>query len=574
MKMKTRRLSIRMKLLIVCSFAIIFTIGFMGFDLSATFKQQMIDMAVVQASVAADVAADSINAETLAQLKAGDENTPEYEAIVKELREAKEICGIKYVYTLWTDGSTVYYGVDSDESEERCDIGEVFEVSYEELSGVFEGESYVQDYIDYTGDEELISSYVPIRNSAGVVVGILGSDYDASSVSEQYNAFLTRVAVIGGVIFAVASVLILWVIQTVVKGIRKVNEKLYELVHNEGDLTQTLNVRSGDEMEIMAGLVNELLAYIKDIMLEISKGSDDIKESSDVIAERLADAGEGIVDVSATMQEMSASMEETTASLNQITDAVQNMRGRIGNIAGKALDGDTLARDIQTKAKETFAVAEAEQSDAKNSAKEMAAAVAEKIELSKSVNEINVLTENIIGITEQTNLLALNASIEAARAGEAGKGFAVVASEIGKLATDSASAAGKIQSVSMEVVNAVEALAGEAQKMIDFMENTAMEGYNKLISTCDEYQRDADNIHNIMEEFADESEELDMASAEINESMGSINIAVEETAKGITAVSQTAAELTGNICDIEQKAGFNQEIAEKLAHQVAKFELE
>lgn len=546
----------------------------MGYDLSARFKAQMIEMAVDQASVAANVAADSIDVETLLQLEAGEEDTPEYAGIAKGLREVKEICGIKFVYTLWTDGNVVYYGVDSDESENRCSIGEEFPVSYEELQSVFGGESYVQDYIDYTEDGELISAYVPLEDGTGKVVSILGSDFDASMVTKQYNSFIGRVGLMGGVIFVVALVLIFWIIQTVVKGIRKVNGKLYELVHNEGDLTQTLDVRSGDEMEVMAGLVNELLAYIKEIMLHISKGSEDIKQSSDVIAERLASAGEGIVDVSATMQEMSAGMEETTASLNQITEAVQNMRTRIGNIAGKALDGDTLARDIQVRAKETYLVARDEQASARESAKAMEASVAEKIELSKAVKEINVLTENIIGITGQTNLLALNASIEAARAGEAGRGFAVVASEIGKLASDSASAAGKIQGVSMNVVRAVEELAAEAQRMIEFMEGTAMEGYHKLIDTCEEYQRNADSFRSIMEAFAGESEELDMASGEINESMSSINIAVEETAKGVTAVSQTTAELTGNICDIEQKAGFNQEIAENLAGQVAKFKLE
>ncbi|MBQ7919503.1 MAG: methyl-accepting chemotaxis protein [Lachnospiraceae bacterium] len=572
--MKTRRLSIRVKLLVVCCATILYAIGYMGYDLAKRFKEQMVDMAVIQASVAAEVAAGSINVETLVQLKAGEENTPEYAGIAKALRDARDTCGIMYVYTLWTDGSKVYYGVDADESESRCAIGEEFEVSYEELSGVFAGESYVQDYIDYTEEGELISAYVPLKNNTGQVVGILGSDFDASVVSEQYASFQTKVAQIGAVIFVISLILVLGVVQAVMKGIRKVNEKLYELVHNEGDLTQTLEVRSGDEMEIMAGLVNELLAYIKEIMLQISKGSDDIKESSDVIAERLANAGEGLMDVSATMEEMSAGMQQTTASLNQITEVVDGMNARIGNIANRAMEGDSLARDIRGRAKDTYEVASVEQEEAKVSANEMAQTVAEKIELSKAVNEIHVLTENIIGITEQTNLLALNASIEAARAGEAGRGFAVVASEIGKLATDSADAAGKIKKVSADVVRAVEELAGESQKMIEFMGTTAMEGYNKLIHICDDYRADADSFLTIMEEFARESEELDGVSEQINEAMNAINIAVEESTKGITVVSETSSGLTGDICDIEQKAGFNQEIAENLAQQVAKFKLE
>ena len=572
--MKTRRLSIRVKLLVVCCATILYAIGYMGYDLAKRFKEQMVDMAVIQASVAAEVAAGSINVETLVQLKAGEENTPEYAGIAKALRDARDTCGIMYVYTLWTDGSKVYYGVDADESESRCAIGEEFEVSYEELSGVFAGESYVQDYIDYTEEGELISAYVPLKNNTGQVVGILGSDFDASVVSEQYASFQTRVAQIGAVIFVISLILVLGVVQAVMKGIRKVNEKLYELVHNEGDLTQTLEVRSGDEMEIMAGLVNELLAYIKEIMLQISKGSDDIKESSDVIAERLANAGEGLMDVSATMEEMSAGLQQTTASLNQITEVVDGLNARIGNIANRAMEGDSLARDIRGRAKDTYEVASVEQEEAKVSANEMAQTVAEKIELSKAVNEIHVLTENIIGITEQTNLLALNASIEAARAGEAGRGFAVVASEIGKLATDSADAAGKIKKVSADVVRAVEELAGESQKMIEFMGTTAMEGYNKLIHICDDYRADADGFLTIMEEFARESEELDGVSEQINEAMNAINIAVEESTKGITVVSETSSGLTGDICDIEQKAGFNQEIAENLAQQVAKFKLE
>ena len=205
---------------------------------------------------------------------------------------------------------------------------------------------------------------------------------------------------------------------------------------------------------------------------------------------------------------------------------------------------------------------------------EMSASLSEKIEKSKAVETISALTENIINITEETNLLSLNASIEAARAGEAGRGFAVVAGEIGKLATNSAEAAAQIQVVSKEVIDAVNDLAREAEKMIQFMDETAMTGYEKLLETSQNYQADVGEMNQMMTEFASSSEALKRSVESIRDSVGSVNIAVEENSKGIMNVSEATVNINSRVDDIGQEANANLDIANGLDTEVNRFKLD
>ncbi len=184
------------------------------------------------------------------------------------------------------------------------------------------------------------------------------------------------------------------------------------------------------------------------------------------------------------------------------------------------------------------------------------------------------MTTNIINITDQTNLLALNASIEAARAGEAGRGFAVVADEISALASNSAEAAAQIKEVSAEVILAVNGLAKESEHMVRFMEETAMRGYSNLVSASESYQSDAETMNGMMQEFSDASQQLLENMSEMKESISAINIAVEESAKGIANVTEVAIHITGEAMSVEEEAGANLEIAKELNQEVGKFKLE
>ena len=571
-KIRTRRLTIRAKILIPSIIIVVLVCGLMGYNSYMRFEKSMVRMGVEEADMAATIVADSLDAKLVYKVTVGSEGTQVYQNLQGDLRKKQKACGIAFLYTLYTDGKKVYYGVDSD--EDAAKVGDEFADSYAELEPVFGGKEYIQDYIDHTEDGDLITVYKPIEDNAGKVVAILGCDYDASSITAELQKAVVQTLQIGGICLILAILILTIIVSRITKGLMQVNAKIYDLVHNEGDLTQKLDVRSGDELELIAGNVNELLAYIRKIMIGISSGSMRLMSSSRKMVDHLSSADESITDVSATMQEMSAAMEETTSSLNQITEAIDEIYSSVERIAGNADAGKVSSQEMESRASGANDAAAEGEKKANIETEKMAASLNEKIAKSKSVEQIEILTSNIIEITEQTNLLALNASIEAARAGEAGRGFAVVADEIGKLAGNSADAAAKIRQVSAEVIQAVDELAEGSQQMIEFVRNSTEEGFGGLVATSENYATDANAMRAMMEQFAQTAEELRSTMDGIRESISAVNIAVEESAKGIAGVSESSVQLTGNVNDIQSEASDNNGIAEDLATEVGKFKLE
>lgn len=571
-KIRTRRLTIRAKILIPSIIIVVLVCGLMGYNSYTRFEKSMVRMGVEEADMAATIVADSLDANLVYKVTVGSEGTQVYQNLQGDLRKKQKACGIAFLYTLYTDGKKVYYGVDSD--EDAAKVGDEFADSYAELEPVFGGKEYIQDYIDHTEDGDLITVYKPIEDNAGKVVAILGCDYDASSITAELQKAVVQTLQIGGICLILAILILTIIVSRITKGLMQVNAKIYDLVHNEGDLTQKLDVRSGDELELIAGNVNELLAYIRKIMIGISSGYVRLMSSSRKMVDHLSSADESITDVSATMQEMSAAMEETTSSLNQITEAIDEIYSSVERIAGNADAGKVSSQEMESRASGANDAAAEGEKKANIETEKMADSLNEKIAKSKSVEQIEILTSNIIEITEQTNLLALNASIEAARAGEAGRGFAVVADEIGKLAGNSADAAAKIRQVSAEVIQAVDELAEGSQQMIEFVRNSTEEGFGGLVATSENYATDANAMRAMMEQFAQTAEELRSTMDGIRESISAVNIAVEESAKGIAGVSESSVQLTGNVNDIQSEASDNNGIAEDLATEVGKFKLE
>ncbi len=123
------------------------------------------------------------------------------------------------------------------------------------------------------------------------------------------------------------------------------------------------------------------------------------------------------------------------------------------------------------------------------------------------------------------------------------------------------------------MISSVGSLAKEARRMLEFMDKTALGGYQKLIAASEDYSKDAQDIHAMMERFAEDFESLKQSMDAIKENMGAINLAVEESARGVMNVSEMSADLSESMKDIENKADLNKQIVGRLENEVGKFKL-
>ena len=105
------------------------------------------------------------------------------------------------------------------------------------------------------------------------------------------------------------------------------------------------------------------------------------------------------------------------------------------------------------------------------------------------------------------------------------------------------------------------------------MDETAMTGYEKLLATSKDYQNDVGEMNEMMTEFAESSNALRRNVEAIKDSVGSVNIAIEENTRGISNVSEATVNITTSVDEIGMEANSNLDIANGLDTEVNRFKL-
>ncbi len=358
---------------------------------------------------------------------------------------------------------------------------------------------------------------------------------------------------------------------------KKISDPIIKLVkafekNEDGQITiQEIKLNSKDEIGLLANTLNEMSLQVKSFIHGVIEESDNVGASANIVGENMSSLNAHIEDVFATTEEIAAGMEETAASTQEMNATMAEIVTAVESIGVKAQEGAMSVREISGRASrlKTNLVSTVENSG--SILRETKERLDQALEESKSVAQINELTDAIMQITSQTNLLALNAAIEAARAGEAGKGFSVVAEEIRKLAEDSKNTAGKIQNIIKIVIGSVGNLSSTSTQLMDFMAVNVKDDYTLMLKASDEYNEDAKNLDILVSDLSSTAEELNASIQNVMKAVEEITGAANEGAEGTTNITQKTMLITEKSNELLAQADKSKKYSENLIGLVSKF---
>lgn len=411
------------------------------------------------------------------------------------------------------------------------------------------GQSYVGEATIL--NEKYLCSYVPTRDDAGVVNGLIFAGISSEDANRQifmtviWSSLVSLAVIIACIFFMTA-----YLRKTVSAPLAEITQVASRLEQGNlglnGSGESAIAIQSNDEVGQLAYIFEKTIHRLRSYVGEIASTLDSIS-SGDLTASTRQEYVGDFVSIRVSLDSILSGLNDTMSRIRESAEQVSDSAEQVSNGAQALAQGATeqassvqelsaTISDISGNANRTArATGEAgrfvEQAGGQlgvsmEYVKQLNVAMGK---ISSSSEEISKIIAAIENIAFQTNILALNAAVEAARAGTAGKGFAVVADEVRNLANKSDEAAKATKDLIESSIAAVAEGSRVVNEVTQSLERTSVsaggvtsqmsivvEEVEKQTNAINQITEGIDQISHVVQTNSATSEESAAASQELS----------------------------------------------------------
>lgn len=443
-----------------------------------------------------------------------------------------------------------------------ADTWEIFDKN--NISNLKDGENlYLQ-----TPDKNYNISLAPFEDYRGEVVGYIKIINDRTDLVRDLASIRIKGISLTVGLLAISLSLIYLFLRHSLKPIDElinITEKV-----SAGDLTQKIELKSKDEIGILANSFNIMIDSLRDLISKsgevselVASTSEELSASSEEISATSQEITSTIMNLNNSVDSQDDLINESSNELNHISEKIENVSVNINNV--------NHSTQITLESARKGISASNEAVNRINILKEATEETTVEIDrLRASSNEIEKIVDSISAIAEQTNLLALNAAIEAARAGEAGKGFSVVAEEVRKLAEESSISSDRIANLILNIQGNIKNTAALMERTNSEVEisseivNESSNNFGDILKEIDQIAQQIEDVSRLTMDVTDSADEINNHFDSISNSSNDNVMAIQEIGQGAEEQSAGMEEVAASSMELAR-------LSNELMESISKF---
>ncbi len=534
---------------------------------------------IEKATLSANTLYEFIDLEKYERLAQNPEESTLYFELQEQLTEILQLNPITYLYVAVApqpgeeEGTTLVDAGDLS-SDDTYHIGDVIDgVYYDQIVRNLKKNGSYSEYDDSDEENELISSYVPLKNADGEIFAILGVDESLVTIGSVQKKALADIMPLFGTIILLVSVVIMLLLgmylYRILKPIAFMREASFKL--DAGELGSAKVIMSNVDLKretsinMFGRTFKAAIHSISDMVSRLYKVSKDVTAATQTMKVTSETIDRSTTSLVESINEIDENIKRQNELSVEITNSMEMMAGNVTTVTEKVQEAVVHIQETAAMVQESTSNAEAVSQQVLS----MSSTVSETSEdvqlLTERYHDIESMVNVIQGIADQTNLLALNASIEAARAGEHGKGFAVVADEVRKLAemTKNSTEEIRVHIVDFKVVT--ETVLSNMKKSTAEVSDGA-EQVLGISAGLTHVLKETDFLVEIMRGVEMITSEMHLTTEQVNRSIVQSNEASDRVVESIDTVHQTATTQEETVAALKSSS-------EQLTETVKTFEM-